>query len=306
MSEYLSAAGQVKFLIKRGMTFHDMTQNKAQDVLMRYTYLHKVSSYKHYFSRYEIDVNGEDVFNGLDFNDIYELQVIDHKTRGLLNDICLDVEYYFKVYLLKQVETLNTGREMYFYYDVVDVEKRYHITDKMTKRAKDYEDQYSIKMLKKFPNKKPIWVLNEYLSFGEVIEIYARFNRTKKITKDDFLITLLGRAKGLRNITVHNNQLFSTKYISVDGVNELVKAYNDKLGVYINPKIVSNYFMLNMLSTLYVYSQLAPKAEFDYNMDRLFMHMHLIIKGNKIFTKYPNEQVLLDLKNIYKIADKLY
>ncbi|MGL5020526.1 MAG: Abi family protein [Mycoplasmatales bacterium] len=306
MSEYLSVNEQIKFLINHGMTFQDMSQDEAKSVLMHYTYYHKVMSYKHFFSIYRQDANGNDIFNGLDFNDIYELQMIDRKLRALLNDICLDIEYYFKVYILKQIEFSIVPREAYFYYDIVDLEKRYHITDKMNKRAKDYDDAYSIKMLKNYPDKKPIWVLNEYLSFGEVIEIFAKYNRKKNLTKDDFMIDLLSRAKNMRNITVHNNQLFSTKIIKVNGAEKLVKAYEEYFGINIKIGTISNHFVLNLLSTILIYAQLAPRSEFEENIDKVFQELHTIIKKNKIFDKYPNGQVIIDLNTIYKIVNKLY
>ena len=199
MSEYLSVNGQVKFLMRHGMEFHDVSIHEAKELLSNYTYFHKIISYKHFFEQYNTDEYGEDLFNGLDFGDLYELQQIDRRLRKKFNDVCLEVEYYFKVFLLKIIEDETLPIDHYFYYDVVDVEKRYHVNAKMEKRAKDFDDVYSKKMLEKFPGKKPVWVLNEYLSFGEVLELFTNYVHKKKITKYDFELEFLLRVKKLLN-----------------------------------------------------------------------------------------------------------
>ena len=126
MNDYLSVNGQVKHLIRHGMEFHDVPMHEAKEILSDYTYFHKVISYKHFFEQYNTDEYGNDLFNGLDFGDLYELQQIDRRLRKKFNDVCLEVEYYFKVFLLKMVEDEKFLGNQYFYYDVVDIEKKFN------------------------------------------------------------------------------------------------------------------------------------------------------------------------------------
>ncbi len=306
MKSYLNLNNQISFLSSAGMEFKDVSKQEAYEILTEYTYLHKLLIYKNFFSQYQVLENGEDDFNGLDFGDLYDLHRIDRRLREVLSDICIDVEYFFKVFILNTIECNQKFCNQFFYYDVIDIDKRFRIDDKMEKRAREFDDIYSQKMLKKWPNKKPVWVLNEYLSFGEVIEVFNLFVTTKKLHNYDLELYLLKHTKKLRNTTVHNNQIFYTMKTNKEDIDHLVNAFKSKYNIHITPKYFENYFVFTIGCTLLIYKMLAPNKYYEEQAEALFIRTHSVIKQNAIFKKHPNEHVLIDIRRVYKMIDKTY
>lgn len=306
MKDYLSIKEQIKLLKLSGLTFKDMTEHEARSLLANEAYYHKVISYKHYFNQFK-SRRDEDYFNGLDFFDLYEYYKIDNQLKENLNDICLDVENFFKVYMMREIDECDFYEApAYCYYDIIDVERRFKVTNKMEKRIRDYNDVYSKKNLKKFPDKKPIWVLNEYLAFGEVIEIYSKFMKDNNIKKEEFNIEILLICKNLRNITAHGNKLFVDQHNIFAGDQTLQNLYLKNFGIMLSDKYFNNHFKSSILATLYTFKLFAPKEIFLQRIDDLYKTLHSITKNYKVFKKYPEEQVVNDIKLLAKAVNNLY
>lgn len=304
---YKSATEQVAYLKKNGLIFETISELEAVNYLTEYTYYHKVISYKNLLSFYETDEYGEDIFNGIDFADLYELQNIDNKLREALSRITLRVEYYFKVFLMQQVETEKAClNDPYYYYRVMDVDRRFNVTNKIRKRALDYGDIYSKKMLDMYPNKKPIWVLNEYLSFGEVIELYAGFVRKNRIKHREFQLDVLMEIKSLRNMTVHNNSLLNSRGIGSKDTAPLIEQYKADFGVSLTKGMLHNHFIYEVACLLYLYKHMAPKDIYFNDINHLYTTLHSVIKQNNIFKKYSGEDVLATIITIEKLTNKMY
>ncbi len=302
--QYLNVHEQINYLKQRNVKFIVMNEHTAKDILLHEVYFHKLLNYKHVLSRFRI--NEIDDFNGIDFNDLYELKLIDSMMRELFNDITLEIEHYFKVLILRHVDSNSHRCNNFFYYDVVDVDKVYRIDNRMKKRIKTYDDYYSKKHLKKFPEKKPIWVLNEYLSFGEVLEIFTAYVRQNKLTEFDTLIHYLKRAKMVRNITAHNNTLFMKSNASRDDVKELMRDLNYIADIKVGEKYLSTNYMNSLTSTILIYKMLAPKHIYDKRMNKVYIEIHTMLKQFAIFNRYPNEVAIKDVKYLCTIINKLY
>lgn len=303
--KYLSVDEQIKYLKDRNLLFVDMDEQEAKRILMTETYFHKIVSYKHYFSKYKVLADGDDNYNHIDFNDLYELSVIDHQLRRSYNEICLNIEKYFKVFLLRFIERSGSNVNEYFFYRVTNLEKIYRINTRMEKRIKDFGDVYSRKNIEKYPDEKPMWVLNEYLSFGEVLEIFNKYLRKHPHPQYDEMMNYLKIAKQIRNACAHNNVLFS-KNETCDMCGISLKKDLELNGIYVRENQIHSNFTYKLVATLLVYKELAPREQFELAMNDLFLTLHTLIKTNKIFKKHENEQVIIDFKNLYKIVNKMY
>ncbi len=302
--EYLSVHDQIIYLKERNVKFDLMNEKAAKDILLHESYFHKLLNYKSVLSRFHLEE--QDDFNGIDFNDLVELKQIDNVLRELFNDITLEIEHYFKVLILRHVDCNPKRCNHYFYYDIVDVDKVYRINNRMKKRIKNYDDYYSRKHLKKFPDQKPIWVLNEYLSFGEVLEIFTSYTRIYKLREFDTLITYLKEAKLIRNITAHNNTLYMRSFASRDDIKELRRDLDVLADVRLNEKYIASHFTNKLTSTLLVYKLLAPKEIYDARLNKVYIEIHTLIKQLRVFERYPNEVAIRDVKYICSIINKLY
>lgn len=303
-NHYLNVHEQVNYLKERNVAFNLMNETAAKDILLHESYFHKLLNYKNVLSRFRY--GDSDDFNGIEFNDLVELSNVDTRLRELFNDITLEIEHYFKVLILRHVDCNTKRCNHYFYYDIVDIDKIYRINSRMNKRIKNYNDFYSRKQLKKFPDQKPIWVLNEYLSFGEVLEIFTEYKRKYRLKEFDQLIYYLKEAKLIRNITAHNNTLFMRSNASGDSINTLQKDMASIANINLNGKYISTNFTNKLASTLLVYTMLAPKHVVSERLNKVFIEIHTMIKTYEIFDRYPNEVAIKDIKYICTIINKLY
>ncbi len=307
MNTYVHAKEQVELLKKRNLNFKKISMKEAVQILINESFYYRLVSYKHYFSSYSLDENGDDNFGGIDFYDLYELSLIDKIIREELNKISLDIETYFKSNIILNIENNDAIENPTFVYnDILDIDSRYHIVDKMKKRVSIFDDVYSKKMLKKYPNMKPIWVLHEYLSFGEMLEIMKKFVKVYDYELFSKNEKYLHSVKIIRNITVHSNKLFVSKNNYYEDYNSLKKDYKDNFNFELEYDYFNNHFKYNVMSTLYMHKMLAPSYVFEQRMDDLFLKLHQIIKKYDLINDYKHEAVVNDILLIYKVVNKLY
>ncbi len=307
MNEYNTAHEQVRLLAKRNLMFKGMSQKSARKVLVDEANFYRLVSYKHYFSKYTLDENGEDDFNGLDFLDLYELYMADKILREEFSKITLDIEFYFKGHILLEVQNSDTITEKdYIYQELMNVEQRYHIVSRMEKRIHEFDDYYSKKMLRKYPNFKPIWVLHEYLSFGEVLEIMKSFKKKYSLPKFSDNIDFLYSSKTVRNLTVHGNKMFVTRDNHFDDFKKLQQMYEENFDLILRNDYFNNHFKFNLLSSLYIYKVLAPKDVFNKRMESLYFEIYKMTKQFEIFQKHPNESVIQDISKLYYAVNKMH
>lgn len=307
MNSYINAKEQVEYLKKRNLGFKKISEKEARNILVSEPFFYRLVSYKHYFSSYRVDENGDDDFTGIDFSDLKQLSDMDGLLREELNKIALDIESYFKANIISNIENDSSiENPQYVYYDLLDIENRYHIVDKMKKRVSSFDDVYSKKMLKKYPRLKPIWVLNEYLSFGEIIELMYRY---VKIYNYDFFETneaYLHGVKIVRNITVHSNKLFVSRYNHYDDFHQLQEDYVVNLGLKFDNSYFNNYFKYNLMSCFYLLKLLAPDYVYRKRMNNMYLQMHGFMKENAIFRDFKHENVIVDWQHMYYVIDKMY
>lgn len=302
--EYLNVHEQIKYLKERNLKFNIISEKKAKEILLNQTYFHKLINYKHIISTFSSEE--VDNFNGMEFSDLYELKLIDNILRESFNDVTLEIENYFKVLILRHVDSKPEKCDHFFYYDIIDVDRIYRINNRMKKRIKDYDDYYSKKYLRKFPDEKPIWVLNEYLSFGEVLEIFIKYVHKERLREYDSLIYYLKRAKLIRNITAHNNTLYMRSDALKDDVKELQLDLNIHTGLTIKPKYITGNFTNKLVSTILLYKMLVPSEVYEQRMNKIFFEIHTMVKTYQIFKRYPEEKAIKEVKYLYYMINKLY
>ena len=305
MKSYMTCREQVSFLKARGLVFKVIDEKKAQHLLSHNVYFHKLCSYKHFFNRYSQTKSGEDNYNGLDFADLYDLYDLDKLLREQFVDICSEIELFFKVFIMRHVE-MSPIHDEYFYYTIENIDKKYRINNRMEKRINDFDDLYSKKNLIKYPEDKPIWVLHEYLTFGEVLELFTKYSRKNKLKEYNFLIDMLYTSKTVRNITAHGNKLFISNDNLVSPNEKLIEMFRETHNIHIQGKQISTQFMDNLISTLYIYKTLVSKEYTDERMNFLFMKLHTFSKSRKLYSRNQNERFTIDMQYLYKIVNKMY
>ncbi len=219
---------------------------------------------------YEKNPAGENKgkYQNLDFAYLVDLSAIDMHLRYLILKMTVDIEHALKVRLLKSIEEnpLIGG------YALVSVflARNPKVVTKIEQTA---HSAYTGNLLQKYfsldsDNKRiidfrdcPVWVLLEFLTFGDFIHFYRFFYEDYTKTKAEFSCKMLNNIRSLRNAAAHNNCLladlvsrsaYTSTKLSV-AVSKIAGMNRSRL------RKLSNRFILEFSTVLYIYKSLIPE-----------------------------------------------
>ena len=141
---------------------------------------------------------------GLDFAYLQELSRLDVKLRYLIFRMCLDIEHYAKVKLLKDVN--NTKSDGYKIVDSFVLEvlyQGYNIIDSIQGKA---NKAVCKGLVDKFINEFAIWNIVEVISFSDLIRLLEFYYKPKH----GDIYELFHCVRFLRNAAAHNNCLLNS------------------------------------------------------------------------------------------------
>lgn len=182
-------------LIKRkGITFDLCSEEEAIKFLNEDNYYLKVTAY-----RFNYPKNNNNKYYNLDFFHLMELSILDEYLRLLLLKLCLHVEHSLKVHLLNHMEQIDV--DDYKIVDAFDAENPNAV--KQVQNIK--ETSYAYNLIEKFEGNFPIWVLIEFVSFGDLLKFYRFYGKyyNYEPVDPDFLDYI----RNLRNACAHNGNL---------------------------------------------------------------------------------------------------
>lgn len=298
----LNIEQQIDYMKKKGITFNYTKESEAKKYLSLNNYYFRISSYrKNYYSRKE---NNLLKYVDLDFAYLKDLSIIDSQLRSLVVIMCLDIEFYTKIEIMRLIETYNEDGysivEDYFH----SLSKKQHkILKQELERSgssnytHDLYKHYNLQLNNDFDYiKVPVWVFLEIISFGSLISFYKfcaeRFNSKELLDKH----YLLKSCKSLRNAAAHNSCI----------LNDLSSG---------NAKIKANVIVSRKLSDLENISRNARKKKMSniriQEIVTLFISYHLFVTSEGLKEKTQNKMMLFSdrmFKNIdyYKTNNLIY
>lgn len=235
MKPFKNLDEQVDILKSRGLIFTN--EIKAKDYLLKNNYYNVTNMYSKFLCD---DVDKYIV--GADFSEIVAIHIFDKELKNILIKNALIIENVFKSVISYRYseETKNQGSFPYlnkYGYDLSDPFKYAKEIAELVKiiENKKRHSNTSVSHYLKRHNDVPIWVLINYMDFGQTINFYRNLNNTikHKIARDlnDFANSYLNPSdeirldfkdyevivdniKNIRNISAHNNKLFDyqTRY----------------------------------------------------------------------------------------------
>ena len=139
----LGVDGLIAHSKEKGITFEIISEDEAKDYLGRNNNYFKLSSYRKNYTKFPSGPR-KDQYRDLDFAYLIELARIDVEVRHILLKMCLDIEHFLKVSLIKAVENnLQAGNGEDSYKIVTDF-----ITDtsgvNFEERAKNISKQNAV------------------------------------------------------------------------------------------------------------------------------------------------------------------
>lgn len=252
----LSVDDLIQHCRDKGITFNFISEEDAKRYLSENNNFFKLSSYRKNFSKYTDGVN-KGKYEKLDFAYLIELARIDVEVRHILLKMCLDIEHFLKVCLLKVVEeNVKMGTED-GYKIVTDFVQTFAPDDFLGDKIKqNQKNPYCRNLVGKYGKVMPIWVFVEILNFGDLkklIEFYAK--KTGWQPPVDF--RSLDRVRQIRNAAAHNNCIINDLTVlgsSIKTPVEITKFLSDA-GISSNQrkKKLSNARINQIVHLLYLY-----------------------------------------------------
>ena len=111
----LNIQGQIDHMKQKGILFNTVSEEAAADFLTNHTYYFKVRSYAKNYDKYEHGAKTGTYIN-LEFAYIQELSRLDALIRYYIITLCLDIEHFLKVKLLKDFSDSNNDG-----YEIIDL-----------------------------------------------------------------------------------------------------------------------------------------------------------------------------------------
>ena len=156
---------QIGILKSRGLIIDN--EEFAKSILKNIGY-YKLSGFYKFFYK-DIKDNTEREFReGIKFEDIYNLYLLDKELRNVLFSIITDIEISFKANIA-YVTSHKYGVEVWKDGRVLPDEVRLFIRKELDKSKKNQIIKHHID---NYEGKYPIWVVMEILSFGTVSKMY--------------------------------------------------------------------------------------------------------------------------------------
>jgi len=255
----LSVDKQINRLEERGITFKNISKDDAKEYIEKNNNYFKLTAYRKNFHQYK---DGQKIgqYIDLDFSYLKDLAIIDMRFRYVLLLMCLDIEHFSKVRLMKAVEQSSfDGYDLVGSFQTSLTPYQADLLDKELTRNQG--NTYCGDLIDANLDEMPVWAFIELISFGRYISFYKHC--AEKIANKGMLDEhyLLLSIKELRNATAHNNCIFNDLHpkTSKHRTNYRVsgKLENTK---QIRQKKMSNERIRQIVTLLYTYEKLVTST----------------------------------------------
>ena len=192
----LSIEGQIKHLKEKGIKFEFVSESSALVYLHANNNYFRLRAYRKGFAK-----NDEGRYICLDFGCLKDLAIIDMMLRYCLLHMCLDIEHFEKIRLLK---IFDESEE-----DGYQIIQDFRTAEPSATESTFFEAErsaYCKDLYGKFgKDDMPIWAFVEILSFGSFLRFYRFFaDRLGNAQMLDQWYRL-SAIRGIRNASAHSN-----------------------------------------------------------------------------------------------------
>lgn len=253
----LSIDDQIAHMESMGIRFNNTIEESAKEYLQSHNNYFKLASYRKNFLKHPA---GEEAgkYIDLDFSCLKDLAIIDMRLRYVLLHMCLDVEHFSKVRLMKVLEESESDG-----YDVVEsfISSLDDIQQELLKAemGRNRGNPYCGDLVEKYSDEIPMWVFIEIIPFGSYINFYKHCAKylSNKLMEDEFYLFLC--IKELRNAAAHNNCIlndmhpkttrYNTNYRVLSKLNQSRHIHQKKMSNARTQQIITLFFAYTKLVT---------------------------------------------------------
>ncbi|MFB1081561.1 Abi family protein [Jeotgalibacillus sp. JSM ZJ347] len=235
--ENLTVYEQINYLKLKGITFDQIDERIAGDILSNRTYYYKVTAFRKNFKK----DNGQ--YKNVDFGLLNDLATIDMHFRYLFLKLSLDIEHNIKTLLINLItESDEDGYKIVEEYKAFEVEsyrkrlikskskdsletidmkvRKYETIDKKLMDSFKSPRDYSYDLISKRKSKPSIWVLIELMSYGQLSFFINFYVQRKKYKYKELNLarSLLLDSKNIRDSAAHSRPII----FNIVGPNEFL------------------------------------------------------------------------------------
>lgn len=273
VGKMLSLDEQILHCKNKGITFKICSEEKAREYLCNHNTFFRIRAYRKNFSK-----NGKGKYVNLDFGHLLDLSIIDYEFRRILLSMALNIEHYSKLELIDYISKNNPSSA----YDLIekfiqsfpDV-KSSIITQKRSPYDEDLYNKFNN------PEKMPIWVFVEFISFSTLIQLInfsSYYFQEKKFKK---LSNQLYDIKAIRNACAHDNCILNdiVNNNRQSQVSYLLSSDLGKIGIKQSTQKskLSNRRLSQIASVLFFHTRIVKSQD---------LHSHISYKLNNLRNRF--------------------
>jgi len=267
----LSSSEQVQYMKNKGVLFTITSEDEAKAYLEMNNNYFKLQAYRENYDKSTGRANPGKYIN-LEFAYLQELAKLDMYLRHIILKMCLDIEHYVKVNLIRDIEK-NPNEDGYSI--VEDYINNCYNPERLRKKITLHSSSlYCRGLIEAYKWNFPIWAYVEITDMGDLISLYNFYYIKHLNTKPPFSQNL-ERVRQLRNAAAHNNCIINNIRSGKARIFTEVSEFAGKSGCSKDQKSarLSNARTSQIVNMLYVFDNLVTsdgvkKARYEefYNL----------------------------------------
>ena len=196
----LPVAGLIEHMQAKNITFNVMSVDAAQNYLDKNNNYFKLTSYRKNYPKYNSG-NRSGQYICLDFAYLIELARIDVQLRKVILGMCLDIEHFLKVKLIKGIEDDPNQDGYTIVADFLKTDEGQYAFKQIGQKL---NNPYCGDLIRAYQTSMPVWAFVEVISFGSLLKFakYVSENTTWHMPVDEIS---LDKVRQIRNAAAHNN-----------------------------------------------------------------------------------------------------
>lgn len=248
----LSAEQQIAHLRSKGIRFNLISEADALKYLQGNNNYFKLRAYRKVFNK-----RPDGTYFSLDFGHLKDLSIIDMRLRNCILLMCLDIEHFAKVYLMKSFDqSVEDG------YKIVRDFTAENPTAVNSAFESARKSPYCRDLYSKYISDMPIWVFIELIGFGLFIRFFQFYAQRSGDTDMINFCYHLMTIRQVRNAAAHNNCILNDLSANTAEHNASYEIMR-YLGTINMTKTTRNHKMScerirQIVTLLYTYNKLMP------------------------------------------------
>lgn len=288
----------------KGIEFNIVDEGNAKVFLSNHNNYFRVSSYRKNYDKYQKGTNKGKYIN-LEFAYLVELSTIDMHLRFHIIKMCLDIEHFYKIQVLKDIE--NNSKEDGYSIVIEFLKREEWILDNIERKKTPYTCDLITKHFdfsKEIIEDKvkcPVWAFLEIVTFGEFLKFYDFYSSIYPTSYAS--LPTLNSIKSLRNACAHNNCVLHNIRRGYTWPNRIISTFVSQIktiGKEERKNKLSSQPLYEFTCLLYIYNYIVPESI----KDRRLLELKSLVNDRMLKHKEYFESQLL-IKSSFNYLKKL-